>query len=84
MRLAEGLWYVNDHRELFTSQLDGGVSKKGRVYADGDLLYAEVSGGAENYAEHFVEINGLRLCPIVSYYKVPRAVLEASEQRILF
>lgn len=84
MRLAEGLWYVNDHRELFTAQLDGGVSKKGRVYADGDILYAEVSGGAENYAEHFVEINGLRLCPIVSYYKVPRAVLEASEQRILF
>ena len=84
MRLAEGLWYVVENKDLFSAHLDGAVSKKGRVYADGDILYAEVSGGAEEYAEHFVEIDGHRLCPIVPYFKVPRAIMEASEQRILF
>ena len=84
MRLSEGLRYVNENKELFAARKDGGVSKKGRIYADGDILYAEVSGGAEKYADHFVELDGHRLCPIVKYYKVPRDIMDASEQRILF
>ena len=84
MRLSEGLRYVDENKELFAARKDGGVSKKGRIYADGDILYAEVSGGAEKYADHFVELDGHRLCPIVKYYKVPRDIMDASEQRILF
>ena len=84
MRLAEGLRYVNDNKELFAARKDGSVSRKGRIYSDGDILYAEVSGGAEKYAEHFVELDGHKLCPIVKYYKVPREIMDASEQRILF
>ena len=41
-------------------------------------------GGAEQYAEHVVELDGHVLSPIVKYYKVPQDVMEASEQRILF
>ena len=84
MRLAEGLWYLTENKDLFAAHLEGSVSKKGRVYTDGDILYAEVTGGAEKYAEHFVEIDGHVLCPIVKYYKLPRDIMEASEQRILF
>ena len=39
---------------------------------------------AEKYAEHFVELDGHRLCPIVKYYKVPKEIMDASEQRVLF
>jgi len=54
------------------------------LFVFGDIIYAEVSGGAEQYAEHFTEVDGHRLCPIVKYYKVPRQIMEASKQRILF
>jgi hypothetical protein len=83
MRLAEGLRYVNEYKDLFAARLDGVVSKKGRIYSDGDILYAEVSGGAEAYAEHWIEVDGRRLCPIVKYYKVPKEIIKSSEQRIL-
>lgn len=84
MRLAEGLRYLHENRELFAAHLDGCVSKKGRVYADGDILYAEVTAEAEAYAEHFVEMDGHRLCPIIKYYKVPKEIMQKTEQRILF
>jgi len=84
MRLAEGLRYVTENHDLLYARLEGKVSKKGRIYTDGDILYAEVTGGAEQYAEHIVELDGHVLCPIVKYYKVPKEVMEASEQRILF
>lgn len=84
MRLAEGLKYVSENQELFVAHLDGFVSKKGRVYADGDILYAEVSEDAQTYAEHVVEVDGRRLCPIIKYYKVPKEMIKKIEQRILF
>lgn len=84
MRLAEGLRYISENKELFAAQREGQVSKKGRIYADGDILYAEVSGGAEKYAENFARIDGRLLCPIIKYYKVPKEVMETSKQRILF
>ncbi|MBR6739723.1 MAG: hypothetical protein IKM04_01440 [Clostridia bacterium] len=84
MRLAEGLRYLSENKELFVARLEGGVYKKGRIYSDGDLLYAEVTGGAERYAEHFVELDGRRLCPVVKYFKVPSDTLMSSKQRILF
>ena len=74
---------MSENTDLLFARLEGRVSKQGRFYADGDILYAAVSGGAERYAERFVESDGHILCPIVKYYKVPREVMEVSEQRIL-
>ena len=84
MRLAEGLRYINENKEIFSALTEGEVTKKGRIYSDGDIIYAEVSGGAEKYAEKFVTVDGLTLCPIVKYYKVPADVMKESKQRILF
>lgn len=85
MRLAEGLWYIHENIDLLYAELDGAVTRqKNGTYADGDLMYAEVEGGAEAYAEKFVEVDGHRLSPIVKYYRVPREIFEASRQRIVF
>ncbi|MBE6667205.1 MAG: hypothetical protein E7607_02710 [Ruminococcaceae bacterium] len=84
MRLAEGLRYINENKDIFAAMTEGEVTKKGRIYSDGDILYAEVSGGAERYAEKFVTVDGHNLCPIVKYYKVPAEVMKESKQRILF
>ena len=84
MRLAEGLRYVLENKELFAAHKKGYVSKQNRIYTDGDIIYAEVTGGAEKYAENFVRIDGHILCPIIKYYKVPKEIMETSKQRILF
>ena len=84
MRLAEGLWYINANRELFTAHLEGKVTKHGRVYADGDILYAQISGGGEAYAEENVQIDGLTLSPLVKYYKLPQELQESTRQKVLF
>lgn len=84
MRLAEGLWYINTNRELFSARTEGKVSKNGRFYADGDILYAQVSGGGEAYAEKQVQIDGLTLSPLVKYYKLPKQIIETTQQKILF
>ena len=84
MRLAEGLRYLVENKDLFTARLDGFVSQKGRVYSDGDILYAQIPDEAVEYAEHFVEVDGLRLCPILKYYKIPKEIIKKLEQRILF
>ncbi len=84
MRLAEGLWYISTNRELFTAHTEGKVTKQGRVYADGDILYAQISGGGEAYAEQEVQIDGLTLSPLVKFYQLPRQVIETTRQKILF
>lgn len=84
MRLAEVLWYIRENREALYAELEGAVRKRGRVYADGDLLYAEVSGGAEAYAEKTVQLDGHILSPLVKYYRVPEEILRKSKQKILF
>ena len=84
MRLAEGLWYISTNRELFTAYTEGKVTKQGRVYADGDILYAQVSGGGERYAENQVEIDGLTLSPLLKFYQVPTNIIETTRQKILF
>ena len=48
------------------------------------MLYAQVTGGADTYAEKTVELDGLRLSPIVKYYRVPDETVLSSRQRILF
>ena len=84
MRLAEGLWYISTNRELFTAYTEGKVTKQGRGYADGDILYAQVSGGGELYAENQVEIDGLMLSPLVKFYQLPIELIETTRQKILF
>lgn len=84
MRLAEGLWYINENRELFTAHTEGKVTKQGRVYADGDFLYAQIIGGGEAYAEKEVCIDGLTLSPLVKFYKLPKELIETTRQKILF
>ena len=84
MRLAEGLWYVSSNSDLFAARTEGRVTKKGRVYSDGDILYAQISGGGEAYAEKEVQIDGLTLSPLVKFYQLPTGIAEATKQRILF
>jgi hypothetical protein len=84
MRLAEGLRYISDNRELFSAHKNGYISKENGIYSDGDIIYAEVTGGAEKYAEHFTLVDGISLCPIVKYYKVPKEIMEVSKQKIVF
>jgi hypothetical protein len=84
MRLAEGLWYINTNRELFAARTEGKVTKQGHIYADGDILYAQVTGGGEAYAEQEVQIDGLTLSPLVKFYKLPKEVIETTRQKILF
>lgn len=85
MRLAEGLWYIRENSDLLWAETTGEVTKDARgVYTDGDIVYAEVTGGAEAYAEEAVVVNGHRLTPIVKYYRVPDAVMKASRQTVIF
>ena len=85
MRLAEGLWYVYENKDLLWYETEGQVTRKEHgIYRDGDLLYGEISGGAEEYAEHFVEVDGHKLSPIIKSYKVPREIMEKSKQQICF
>jgi hypothetical protein len=85
MRLAEGLWYIRENSDLLWAETTGEVTKDARgVYTDGDIVYAEVTGGAEEYAEEAVVVDGHRLTPIVKYYRVPDAVMKASRQTVIF
>jgi hypothetical protein len=85
MRLAEGLWYIRENSDLLWAETTGEATKDERgVYTDGDIVYAEVTGGAEAYAEEAVVVNGHRLTPIVKYYRVPDAVMKASRQTVIF
>ena len=85
MRLAEGLWYIRENSDLLWAETTGAVTKDERgVYTDGDIVYAEVTGGAEEYAEEAVIVDGHRLTPIVKYYRVPDAVMQASRQKVIF
>lgn len=85
MRLSEGLWYINENKELLYTESSGVISKnENGVYTDGDTVLAQISRELEPYAEQFYEVDGIKLTPIVKYYRVPRTVMEASEQRIVF
>ena len=47
-------------------------------------MYAQIPDEAAEYAEHFLEVDGLRLCPILKYYKIPKEIMQKLGQRILF
>lgn len=84
MRLAEGLRYIQENRELLYAVTEGCVTKHGRVYRDGDLLFAEISGGAEPYAICCTEVDGHVLSPLLKYYRMPEDIVKSARQKILF
>ncbi|MBQ8495916.1 MAG: hypothetical protein IJ489_00470 [Clostridia bacterium] len=85
MRLAEGLWYISEHKELLYTETSGTVTKDMRgVYSDDDVIYTEITPDLVPYAEAFTEIDGHKLCPIVKYYRVPSEFLKNAKQKIIF
>lgn len=71
MRLAEGLWFINENKDFIYAETNGKVEKDavGR-YSDGDIIYAEIPSEYEKYADEPVCIDGLKLYPLIKYYKL--------------
>lgn len=86
MRLSEGLWYINENKDLLYAEIFGKVSKnENGVYTDGDIIYALPTENLKEYAEGFVEVDGVgKLSPIVKFYKVPEGIIKESFQTIIF
>ena len=85
MRLAEGLWFINENKEHLYATVSGIVEKDDSgIYRDGDIIYAYVEGDGVEYIRDCVEKDGMRLCPILKYYRIPREKFENTRQRIIF
>lgn len=85
MRLAEGLWYINENKSLLYAETVGTVSKnENGIYCDGDIIYSLPDASLLPYAEKTVNADGMLLAPIVKYYRVPKEIIESAKQRILF
>ncbi|MBR4762571.1 MAG: hypothetical protein IK086_08035 [Clostridia bacterium] len=85
MRLAEGLWYINENKALLYAETAGKIEKnKNGVYCDGDIVYAMPDEALLPYAEKTVLVDGIRLSPIVKYYRVPKEIIESAKQKIIF
>ncbi len=85
MRLAEGLWYIGENKDILWTETTGRIAKQENgTYADGDILYALPDGELLPYAEEGVEVDGMTLYPIVKGYKVPKDIFLGTKQKILF
>ena len=84
MRFAEGLWYIHENADLLYAQTTGEVVKNDGVYMDGDIVYALPSDELAPYVEKTVEADGLKLSPLVKYYKLPDEVAKRARQKIVF
>lgn len=85
MRMAEGLRYINENRELLTAEMTGIITKgKDNIYRDGDIIYCLPCKTLIPFAENGKKADGMILYPIVKAYKVPREIFVKSEQKILF
>ena len=85
MRLAEGLWYIVENKDILWTETTGRIAKQENgTYADGDILYALPDGELLPYAEEGVEVDGMTLYPIVKGYKVPKDIFMGTKQKILF
>ena len=85
MRLSEGLWYIYENKDLLWGEDSEGVSKnENGVYMSGDIVYAEISGGGERYAEKIVSVDGHALSPLLKYYKLPKEIILSTKQKVLF
>lgn len=74
MRLAEGLWYINENKDDFYANVTGKLEKDevGR-YMDGDIIYAEPSEGYEGRGGEGKTADGLKLYPLIKFYKLSDA-----------
>ena len=85
MRLAEGLWYINKNKDLLYAELEGKVKmNENGIYSDGDIIYAEPTGGLEKYADSFVTVDSHKLSPLIKYYKIPKDVIMNGRQILVF
>ena len=74
MRLAEGLRYILENREILYAEISGNVSKDEKgIYRDGDIIYAETVGN---------EKSGLH--PLIKYYKLTEDEIMNTKQKIVF
>ena len=85
MRLAEGLWYINENKELLYAETFGNVTKNANgIYLDGDIIYSLPDESLLPYAEDTIQVDEMKLTPIVKYYRVPKEIIENAKQKILF
>ena len=85
MRLSEGLWYINENKELLYAETFGKVTKNEvGIYLDGDIIYCLPDEALLPYADEIVEIDSMKLTPIIKYYRVPKEIIENSQQKIIF
>lgn len=84
MRLAEGLRYVSENRELLYAELDGKVTKHGQIYRDGDLIYSELSDNAKPFAQHTVQTDNRALSPLLKLYRLPEEIVPNVKQKVIF
>ncbi len=74
MRLAEGLRYIKENRELLYAEVTGVAVKDGRgIFRDGDIIYAETLGD-ETHTLH----------PLIKYYRLTEEETYSTRQRIVF
>ena len=79
------MWYVNENKALLYAETTGRVTKnQNGVYSDGDIIYALPDKALYAYAESFTETDGMKLSPIVKYYRVPENIIETAGQKIIF
>ncbi len=85
MRLAEGLWYISENKDLLYTETTGAITKNELgIYVDDDVIYTEISEELEPYAEPAKEIDGHLLRPLVKYYTVPYDIAMKAKQKIVF
>ncbi len=84
MRLSEGLWYIQEHQDLLFAETTGAVTHlENGTYADGDLLYAEILDG-DPYISAPITVDGIKLHPILKYYRIHKEDMEKISQKIIF
>lgn len=88
MRLAEGLWYVNENQKLLYGE-SGELKKdeKGR-YMAGDFIYAQILCDPqwESWIDRSeqVQYDGLVLQPLLKYYSLPKDVTDSVRQKVIW
>jgi hypothetical protein len=83
MRLAEGLFYVNENRELLFAEREGKVTLRDGIYSDGDIIYAEQTG-IDRRLSGAVLRDGHLLAPIAKLYTLSDSEAVALRQKIIF
>ncbi|MCQ2462661.1 MAG: glycoside hydrolase family 88 protein [Clostridia bacterium] len=74
MRLAEGLYYIKNNKELLYAETTGKITKgENGVYSDGDIIYA-LTVGAEEKGLH----------PLMKYYKLSYEEIYNTKQKVVF